>query len=247
MSHERLAVSTVDLDDLDLPAFDAFLASRSPTLLSGSSREETGQRLGLLARVAPRVVPTVVGLYVFGKLPQAAFSEWGLGATLSSGTTITDPIEAREDIEGPLGALVDRGLRFVARGTGGADRGQYDLGIVREALVNALVHRDLRKTSRVLLRIFRDRLEIWSPGGPPDGLSDLEEVAREGGISQPRNPLLASVARHLGFGEQLGRGAALIARSSTPDERVELRTSARDVCVVLPARWQRPLTLEQLS
>jgi ATP-dependent DNA helicase RecG len=112
-----------------------------------------------------------------------------------------------------------------------------------------LVHRDMRKPSRVALRLFADRLEVWSPGGPPEGVTDLEDLAREGGVSVPRNPLLASAARSMGFGEQLGRGLHLLVhRSGTgPEQRPELRVTSKDVLVVIPSRWKRPRIAQELS
>ena len=77
----------------------------------------------------------------------------------------------------------------------------------------------------------------------------FEELAREGGVSVPRNPLLAAIARELGIGEQIGRGLALVARAtSTPaDGRVELRATPRDVLVMIPSRWQRLRAAQELS
>ena len=56
MSHERLAMTMAEVDDLDQPALDAFVARRAPAVLGALSRDEAAGRLGLLARVAPRVV-----------------------------------------------------------------------------------------------------------------------------------------------------------------------------------------------
>ncbi len=248
MSHERLAVSSADLEDLDVGALDAFLLRRAPSLYAATSRDEAGIRLGLLGKIAPRTVASLVGLYVFGRAPQHVFPEWGVGCVSIDGRSLTDTIRHRADLDGGLGALLDQSLPFVhAQAGGGAE--EYADVAVREALVNALVHRDLKRPSRVAVRVFADRLEIWSPGGPPDGASDLEELAREGGVSVPRNPLLAAIARELGIGEQIGRGLALVARAtSTPaDGRVELRATPRDVLVTIPSRWQRPRAAQELS
>jgi hypothetical protein len=172
MTNERLAVSACDLDDLDLPALDAFLVERAPALLAATSREELGARLGLLSKGSPRVTPTLAGLYLFGKLPQHTFPEWGVGCFASTGTSLLDPVAARADLEGGVAALVAGCVAFV-RGHAGeqasGDATEYSESLVREVVVNALVHRDLRKTSRVALRLFVDRLELWSPGGPPGG------------------------------------------------------------------------------
>lgn len=243
MTNERLAVSAADLDDLDVPALEAFIARRVPALLATMSRDDAGIRLGLLAKVAPRTVPTLAGLYLFGRVPQVFFPEWGVTCISSAGSALLDPIEERADLDGGFGALIEGALSFLrARVADAGDASEFPLEVAREAIVNALCHRDLRKPSRVVVRRFRDRLEIVSPGGPPEGLTDLEELGREGGTSHPRNPIVASVGRALGYGEQLGRGLALITQrgGASVAERAEVRATPREVMVVLPARWQRP-------
>lgn len=252
VSNERLGVSAADLDDLDLPAVDAFLAARAPGLLAAGSRDDAAVRLGLMAKLAPRVLPSVVGLYLFGKMPQVYFPEWGVVCTQSRGSTLLDPVQRRVDLDGGLAALCEGALSFVRAMSGskdGDEGGEYEEEVVREALVNALVHRDLRKPSRVAVRMFVDRLEVWSPGGPPEGVSDLEELGREGGLSLPRNPLAASAARVLGLGEQLGRGLVVMTHrgGASLEQRLEIRSTPRDVLVVIPSRWRRPQTAAELS
>lgn len=236
-------MSTADASELDAALVDEFLARRALGLVAEIGRDEALVRLGVLAKVASRHAPTLVGLYAFGRVPQHHFPEWGIGAAAFAGTTVAHPIQARADIEGAAGDLVTRAITFVRERCGGAlsDESAYDEPTLREVIVNAVIHRDLRKTSRVALRLFNDRLEVWSPGGPPEGLGDLEELGREGGISQPRNPLLASIARQAGLGEQIGRGLALLlnAQQAGLDRRLEIRATPRDVLVVVPSRWQR--------
>jgi predicted HTH transcriptional regulator len=254
MSHERLAVTGAELDDIDLPAMEAYVRRRAPGLVEAGTFEEAAQRLGLLTKAVPRVAPTPVGLFVFGRAPQLIVPDWGVAALAVHGTTLADPITTRLDLEGDLASLVTQTLAFVREQTGGRGAAlpdgteEYPEGAVRETVVNALVHRDLRRTGRVAVRLFVDRMEVWSPGGPPEGLTDLEELLREGGVSQPRNPLLAATARALGIGEQVGRGLPTVGRNGGVGvRRVEIRTTPRDVLVVLPSRWQRPLANEALS
>jgi ATP-dependent DNA helicase RecG len=254
MSQERMPVPGADLDDLDLAAMETFIARRAPRLFEAAGRDEAAVRLGLLARAAPRLIPTQVGLYVFGRTPQLVQPDWGVVAVAVQGASLADPIRARLDLEGDLASLLAQTLAFVRaemRGHGasaGSEGDEYPEAAVREAVVNALVHRELRKAGRVAVRLFRDRLEIWSPGGPPEGLADLDELLREGGVSSPRNPILSATARALGIGEQLGRGLVTIAHAmSTSPHRVEIRTTPRDVLVIVPSRWPRPLAAEALS
>jgi ATP-dependent DNA helicase RecG len=244
MSHERMAVPGADLDDLDLEALEAFLVRRAPRLLEVGGRDEAAVRLGLLTKTAPRFVPTPVGLYVFGHTPQLVQPDWGLAAVALQGRSLADPVRTRLDLEGSLATLLERALAFVHEETRvqrSATDDEYPEVAVREAIVNALVHRDFRRSGRAAVRLFRDRLEVWSPGGPPENAPDLEDLMREGGVSQPRNPILAATARALGIGEQIGRGLVSMATAVGGVQRLELHTSPRDVLVVLPSRWLRPV------
>ena len=114
MSHERLSVSGAELDDLDLSALDAFVTARAPTLRATMQLEEVALRLGLLVRAAPRVAPTPVGLLLFGKTPQLVAPDWGVAAVCIDGTTLSDPVRYRLDLEGNLASLLAQGLAFGA-------------------------------------------------------------------------------------------------------------------------------------
>ena len=75
-----------------------------------------------------------------------------------------------------------------------------------EALVNALIHRDyLINGSEVHLDIFDDRLEIYSPGGMPDG-TFIQDRNIKGVPSVRRNPVLADIFARLGYMERSGSG-----------------------------------------
>lgn len=85
--------------------------------------------------------------------------------------------------------------------------GRFGLNLIREALVNALLHRDyLLDDAEILVKLFADRLEIVSPGGLPKGMTS-EDAA--GGLARVRNPgileALRSVGLARGIGESLGR------------------------------------------
>ncbi len=73
---------------------------------------------------------------------------------------------------------------------------------LREALVNAIVHRDYRSTANVQAYVFHDRLEIVSPGGLPAGMRERDLGTR----SVPRNPLLFGVLYRMGLVEQIRSG-----------------------------------------
>jgi ATP-dependent DNA helicase RecG len=80
---------------------------------------------------------------------------------------------------------------------------------LREALVNAFCHRDYSITgSAVSLAIYDDRLEIWSDGTLPFGLS-VDDLKRDH-PSRPRNPLIAEAFYRRGLVERWGRGTQKI-------------------------------------
>ncbi len=73
---------------------------------------------------------------------------------------------------------------------------------LREAVVNAIAHRDYRSTANVQVYIFQDRVEIVTPGGLPAGMRE-EDL---GSKSVPRNPLLFSMLYRMRLVEQIGSG-----------------------------------------
>ncbi|MEW6037270.1 MAG: ATP-binding protein [Pseudomonadota bacterium] len=103
-----------------------------------------------------------------------------------------------KDIVGPLDAQATEACRFVARNMkvaarkrlGRRDFPQYDLTAVFEAVVNAVVHRDYSiHGAKIRLRLFADRLELYSPGGLPNTLEPDSLPYRQ----VARNETLASL------------------------------------------------------
>ncbi|WP_374679465.1 ATP-binding protein [Hymenobacter sp. J193] len=82
---------------------------------------------------------------------------------------------------------------------------------LREALLNAIVHRDYsRSDGSISISLFPRHLEIWNAGGLPEGVT--LKTLREGGISRPRNPDLAHVLLLRGLIERMGIGGAALLR-----------------------------------
>ena len=73
---------------------------------------------------------------------------------------------------------------------------------IREAVVNALAHRDYRSTANAQIYLFTDRLEITSPGGLPAGMTEADLGIK----SIPRNPLLFGILHRMEAVERIGSG-----------------------------------------
>lgn len=84
-----------------------------------------------------------------------------------------------------------------------SERRDYPTVAIREAVVNALVHRDYLLHSSVKVEMFDDRLEVVSPGGIPDGLT-LDEI--KDGLTAARNPRLIHILDKMQYIENYGTG-----------------------------------------
>lgn len=74
----------------------------------------------------------------------------------------------------------------------------------REAIANALVHREWDVNTNINISMYEDRIEIVSPSGLPSGISKEEYL--NGGLSVPRNPTICNVFMRLGLIERFGTG-----------------------------------------
>lgn len=126
-------------------------------------------------------------------------------------------VDAIDDAEysGSVISLIENGEAFIKRNckvpwrktaNSREEMPEYVERSYHEALVNALVHRDyLVNGSEVHIDIYDDRMEIYSPGGMPDG-SYIQERDPLTVPSTRRNPILADVFNRLGYMERKGSG-----------------------------------------
>ena len=140
------------------------------------------------------------------------FCTWWNGLDKSGGT-----MDALDDAEysGSVLSLIENGEAFIKRNArmmwrktpnSREELPEYVERSYHEALVNALAHRDyLVYGSEIHIDIYDDRLEIYSPGGMPDGsmIQDRDPLTVP---STRRNPVLADVFNRLGYMERKGSG-----------------------------------------
>ena len=84
------------------------------------------------------------------------------------------------------------------------ERWEYPLPAIREAITNAICHRDYFSTANVHVSIYDDRIEVWNPGGLPPGLT--VEALKGPHKSIPRNPLIANALYFIKYIERWGTG-----------------------------------------
>jgi len=170
---------------------------------------------------------SVAGLLLFGRNPNRFLPQAGIDAVAYPGRDKDYAARERTALRGPLTALsgggplveagvVEQAVQFVRRNTqvsaeleDGArrtERWTYPEEAVREAVVNAVVHRDyLLSGTTIELSIYEDRLEIVSPGRLPNGITPARMKT---GCRAARNQLLKDVMRDYGYLEHMGMGVS---------------------------------------
>lgn len=168
---------------------------------------------------------TVAGMLLFCANPNRFLPQAGIDAVAYPGKEKDYAAKERLAIRGPMTALfgreglvenglVEQAVEFTKRNTevsaGLADgarreeRWAYPEEAIREAIVNALVHRDyLLSGTTVELSIYEDRLEVISPGRLPNGITPQRMIT---GCRSARNQLLKDVMRDYGYLEHMGMG-----------------------------------------
>lgn len=116
----------------------------------------------------------------------------------------------------------------------------------REALANAIIHRVWDTDSRIRVMMFRDRIEISSPGGLPTGISKAEYL--QGKVSVLRNPILGNVFYRLHLVEILGTGIVRIKEFYNHSARKPLfEVSENAIHVTLPVIALLKMTDDEAS
>lgn len=138
--------------------------------------------------------PTVAGLLAFSLEPTERLFSAYVEAACYRGTRLSsDDLVRAERLAGPAGAQIDAAVAFVMHfmGTGRARDApvKYDIDVVDEAIVNAVAHRDYSVSgSKIRCFLFADRLELYSPGTLPNGIT-IEQMPYR---TFTRNQLLVS-------------------------------------------------------
>ena len=150
---------------------------------------------------------------LFAANTQRFFPESLVRCARFAGTTSVTFID-QVTITGTALHQLDEALRFVTRNTrqslritGKAEHEtipEYPLDAVREAIVNAICHRNYTETGNIQVRIYDDRFEVWNPGTLPPGLT-FEALYSEH-ATRPRNPRFANALHHANVMEKWGTG-----------------------------------------
>ena len=209
-SFDELPLASLTAEDLDLKVAADFFAGRRDL-------DEKGLlTLKLLRKEQGRLVPTKGAILLFGKDRLAHFPDAWIQCGRFTGMTKTHIFDHTE-FHDPLPRAVESIMLFLKKhAMRGADLSEIrrkdvwsiPLTILREVVINALVHADYsQRGAPTRVAFFDDRIEIENPGILLPGLT-IEDMKQ--GVSRIRNPVIARVFRELNLIEQWGSGVRRI-------------------------------------
>src|SRR5256884_7001433 len=162
------------------------------------------------------VVPTNAGILFFGRYPQQHVIQGEVVCVLFRDAVGASRYADRKIITGTLQELIDETEAFLNRyiavgarieGWKRIDIPEHSIEALREAVINAVVHRDYSKRGEsVRVFYYADRVEVHSPGLLLPGIT-IEQMEQGMVQSKLRNPVLTSLLRNIpGYMERIGSG-----------------------------------------
>ena len=159
--------------------------------------------------------PTNGAVLLFGKDPQRRFIQSEVKCIRFKGVGVTGEMIDLRTVDGDVFDQLIEAEKFIFNNIALSawieegkiqrqERWEYPPKAIREALANAICHRDYETTSKVQVRIFDDRMEFWNPGRLPEGWT--VETLKQVHESIPRNPSIAKQFFWVKYIEEVGTG-----------------------------------------
>ncbi len=217
---ESKPIERIPWKDLDLDTARRLIATAKgcdPRTLSDADIIAEAMQRGLAWRDHATGIhyATAAGIVLLAKDPSAVFPQCRILADAYRGSEPDGDPRDHEDIRAPMPLAIDRAIAFIDRNTRhpmrivGLNRlrlDEYPESALREALVNAVAHRQYEDAGRkILLEVFADRVCVLSPGLPP---APITLAKLRSGKYRPcsRNPVLAQNLSYFHRIEERGSG-----------------------------------------
>ncbi len=220
---ELQIVTSATKHEIDMEAFESFMRAQGKETEDGPQPESEDdlRNASVCAEMDGVVRPTLYGLMVFGRGPQryphtlSLFVQCARYAGLDRASHAISVAEAKGRLEDQVHRAMDwfrslgRGERY--RGIHREDLPLVPEQVFREAVVNAVIHRDYAQTgSPILVEVFADRIQVTSPGTLPNHMTVAQAVG--GGAPRSRNEMMANAMVVRRLMERRGRGWLLMRR-----------------------------------
>ena len=211
MSWDKLPARDATIEDIDLENVKRYVRKANETGRRNIVENENPLQILEKLELIKEEKPTWAAILLFHKHPQRLLSQGVIHCGRFKEETI---VIDDQMIEGPIIEQVEEAMDFIRKNisvkfvmTGKPAREQiwdYPLEALREGIINAVCHRDYTIPSNTEIRIYDDKLIVWSPGGLPLGIT-IDDLYRPH-PSVLRNKGIASIFYDMGWIEQWGSG-----------------------------------------
>ena len=195
--------------DFDRSKFDGWLGKTR--VADAAKVEDVLVNIEAAARKGRRLTFRNAGVLFFARGVRKFFTHAYLTCLLFKGRDRVHVLDRKDFADGVV-ADIEAAMHFIERNTRTEYRierlqreeiPEYPMAAIREALTNAVMHRDwFNEGANVFVEIYDDRIEIASPGGLPKGMRRADLGRR----SVRRNPLIADLLHRIAFIEKAGTG-----------------------------------------
>lgn len=224
-------IDGVDEKNLDYIKLDDYWSTCYDINFSSLESEEKKKILinsDILVPFEDSIVVSVGGLLLFGQTPQRRIPHSSIKVAVFKGKTITDDLIDKKEIKGTLPELIDNTSALIdlflprpsmIKGLKREEKIKIPAKVIREALVNAVCHRDYSIINRhITVHMFNDRVEITSPGKIANTLT-LEKIKI--GNSAIRNHFLLKYLDNMRYIDGIGRGIPMMIKEMKEKVRFE--------------------------
>jgi len=224
--YDEIEIQKAELQDLKIERFIDFLKKHVGMSISEDS-EELINIMRNLKVISSKERPTLAGILFFGKSPQTYLPYARIVCAYIEDIDISAPPSDKKDLQGRIPEILEDTIKFLKlylreehriEGFKPETRSEIPETALREAIINAIAHRDYTITAPIRILIFKDRVEII------------------GGSHVLRNPTIYNLFVKMGLVTDVGSGVARLIRiiRENINKEVELKEVGNEFVVSIP-------------
>jgi len=245
--YDEIEIKKAKFYDLDIEEFVNFVNKFIGLNVSMES-ENLKHLMKNLKVISEREIPTLAGILFFGKKPQFFLPYAKVICAYIEGKDISVPPSDKKEMMGRIPFLLEDIVKFLRlylreehkiEGFESEIHPEIPEEALREAIINAIAHRDYTITAPIRILVFNDRIEIRSPGKLPNTVT-IESI-KIGGSHVLRNPTIYNFFVKMGLVTDVGSGVLRIIKiiKEYINREVELKEEGNEFVVSIPKRIRK--------
>ncbi|MCL0048134.1 putative DNA binding domain-containing protein [Dehalococcoidia bacterium] len=242
--YDETEIQKAQIYDLDIEEFVNFTRRYMGVSISEDS-EEVQYLMKNLKVISRKGKPTLAGILFFGRNPQQYLPYAKIICAYIEGKDISGTPTDIKSLQGKISSILEDTIKFLKiylreehriKGFEPEIYSEIPEEALREAIINAIAHRDYTISAPIRILIFKDRIEIHSPGRLPNTVTI--ESMKVGGAHVLRNPTIYNFFAKMGLVTDIGSGVKRIIESvkKTLQEEVQLMETENEFILKVPRK-----------